>query len=232
MRSFGSGPVPPGTDRFSNAGTDHLNGISGYRRRLSGRDVGPLTNLLFGEGLRSFRAASGSPPGEFQVCHQVTVVSIGLPIEGAPPRRNVLPAPEKTNRKSGTAPASAARPSVPGQRTSLERTGSAASRRSVELAQLGLAISGCDPNKPRLVEVQVLQGTPRAPVSSELEYEGLLREVGPNGLLSLVRTLPRLQGQGSRLPTQMPIPRFGRKSVFGPKRDTHSSILAFGPSAG
>jgi hypothetical protein len=59
----------------------------------------------------------------FRSDYQVTVVSIGLPTESEPLRRNVLPALEKANRKPGTAPASAARPSVPGQRTSLEIPG-------------------------------------------------------------------------------------------------------------
>jgi len=84
------------------------------------------------------------PRASFRFGHQVTVASIGLPIEGGPLRRNAIPAPEKINRKSGTATASAARPSVPGQRTSLERPRSATSRRSVELAQPGLATFGCN----------------------------------------------------------------------------------------
>lgn len=86
------------------------------------------------------------PRASFRSGYQVTVVSIGLPIESAPPRRNARPTPERVNRKFGTALASATRPSVPGQRTSLEIPRNAASRRSVELAQLGLAIFGCNPN--------------------------------------------------------------------------------------
>jgi len=92
-------------------------------------------------GLHQVRFRASSRSG-----HQVTVVSIGLPIESVPPRRNAFHATEKVNRKSGTALASAARPSVPGQRTSLERLRNSASRRSVELAQLGLAIFGCNFN--------------------------------------------------------------------------------------
>lgn len=56
-------------------------------------------------GLHQVRLRAG-----FRFDCQVTVVSIGLPIEGAPLTGNVHPAPEKANRKSGTAPASAERP--------------------------------------------------------------------------------------------------------------------------
>lgn len=143
---------------------------------------GAVSNRLQTFSSENICAALGShqfrPRAGFRFGYQVTVASIGLPIEGGPLRRNALPTPENANRRSGTAPASAARPSVPGQRTSLERLRNAASRRSVELAQLDLVNSGCSLDRPRLVEVQVPPGTLRTPVSSELEYEDLLRKVG------------------------------------------------------
>lgn len=143
LRSFGSGPIPPGNSRFSNAGTDHLFDVSGYRRLPSGRKVGPLTNDLFGGRPAAF-GPPGSPTGEFQVpTLQVTVVSIGSPIEGAPFTGIVLPAPEKANRKSGL-PGSGPQLSVPGQRDLLNLTGISVSREVLSLSQRGLAISGCN----------------------------------------------------------------------------------------
>lgn len=178
LRSSGSGPVPSGTNRFSIAGTDHLSGVSGYCRRLSRRGVGPLTNVLSGERLGDLRAASGSPSGEFQV---------RLPGNGRLDRFTDRGRSSSEERASSTGESQSEvwnrngfgrAASVPGQRTSLERPRNSASRRSVELAQLGLATFGCDSNWPRLVEVQVPPGALRALVSSEPEYEGLLREVG------------------------------------------------------
>jgi len=157
LRSFGFGPVPSGTSRFSIAGSGHLFSVFGccrcpsgrggeaaYKRPLRRTPIQPSGRIRFALG----RVSGSAPPGNSRLRR----------LAG----RGRSSSEERASRtgvtQSESWPVGFGRLDPLFQDRGLLTTSSGVRARSVELAQRGLATSGCNLNWFRLFEVQVPLG--------------------------------------------------------------------------
>lgn len=90
---------------------------------LRGAVSGPLTNVLLGGHPRSLRAAGFALGRVSGPDYQVTVVSTGLPAEGAPPCEERVSCTGESQSEVWTRRLRPRGPSVPGRRTTLDNRG-------------------------------------------------------------------------------------------------------------
>jgi hypothetical protein len=232
LQSFGSGLVPSGASRFSIAGSGHLFGISGYRRHPSGRGGEAAYKCLL-------RRTPVQPSGRFGFA----LGRVSGHVSPGNGRLRRLAGRERTSSeerasRTGVAQSENWPRSAPAARPLCSRTEDFS--RQVRTLRLGV-LSLLNVAQSHLVATSIGFGSLRCRSLWDLKdasFAGLRNtktffgRSAPKRPSFVQSSRPRLQGRGSRSAPQMPIPRFGRKSAFGPRRDTLSSILAFGPSAG